>query len=102
MKRTLNIALMLILVTLVAANASAQSKMTDEQKKEFLAKFQANKEELKLTNDQSKKVFEYWEPGGGAGLRILFNKKSRSALCIDFGRGRNGASGLFLGLNEVF
>jgi outer membrane protein assembly factor BamA len=54
------------------------------------------------SNDQSKKVFEYWEPGGGAGLRILFNKKSRSALCIDFARGRNGASGLFLGLNEVF
>lgn len=55
MKRTLNLTLMLILVTLAAANASAQPKMTEERKKEALARFQANKEELKLTNDQSKK-----------------------------------------------
>ena len=54
------------------------------------------------SNDQDKKVFQYWESGVGAGLRVLFNKKSRSALCLDYARGANGASGLFFGLNEVF
>ena len=56
MKRILNITLMLVLVTLVAANASAQSKMTEEQLKEVKARYQANKEKLNLTADQSKKV----------------------------------------------
>lgn len=56
MKRILNITCMLVLVTLVAVNASAQSKMTEEQIKEVKAKYQANKEKLNLTPDQSKKV----------------------------------------------
>jgi Spy/CpxP family protein refolding chaperone len=56
MKRMLNIALVLVLVTLVATNAVAQSKMTEEQKKEAKAKYQAYKEKLNLTEDQSKKV----------------------------------------------
>ncbi|MEO8886778.1 MAG: BamA/TamA family outer membrane protein [Mucilaginibacter sp.] len=47
-------------------------------------------------------LFQYVEPGGGVGLRLLFNKYSRSCLCIDYGRGVYGSSGLFLGLNEVF
>ena len=54
------------------------------------------------SDDRHKQVFEYWEHGVGAGLRILFNKHSRSALCLDFARGRNGANGVFCGLNEVF
>ena len=48
------------------------------------------------------KLAEYIEPGAGVGLRLLFNKYSRSCLCIDYGRGAYGSSGLFLGLNEVF
>jgi len=54
------------------------------------------------SNDRQKQVFEYWEPGIGGGLRILFNKHSRSALCLDFAKGRYGATGVFCGLNEVF
>jgi len=54
------------------------------------------------SNDGGKKVFEYWEPGAGAGIRILFNKHSRSALSLDFARGKYGANGVFCGLNEVF
>jgi outer membrane protein assembly factor BamA len=54
------------------------------------------------SNDFNRKVFEFWEPGGGAGLRILFQKDSRSTLCIDFAKGRYGSSGIFFGLNEVF
>lgn len=53
-------------------------------------------------NQQRIKLFKYWEPGGGAGLRLLFNKYTRSNLCIDYARGAYGSSGFFLGLNEVF
>ncbi len=45
---------------------------------------------------------EFIEPGGGFGLRILFNKYTRSNLCIDYGVGTYGAKGIFIGLNEVF
>lgn len=45
---------------------------------------------------------EFVEPGGGFGLRILFNKYTRSNLCIDYGIGAYGAKGIFIGLNEVF
>lgn len=54
------------------------------------------------SDDRGKKVFGYWEPGAGVGLRILFDKNSRSALCLDFAKGRYGSSGVFCGLNEVF
>ncbi|HEU4859251.1 MAG TPA: BamA/TamA family outer membrane protein [Chitinophagaceae bacterium] len=54
------------------------------------------------SDDLEKKVFQYWEPGGGGGLRILFNKQSRSTICMDYARGKYGSSGFFFGLNEVF
>jgi hypothetical protein len=53
-------------------------------------------------NQRDIKLFRYWEPGAGIGLRLLFNKYTRSNLCIDYGRGSYGSSGFFLGLNEVF
>ncbi|MCJ8209979.1 outer membrane protein assembly factor [Mucilaginibacter sp. RS28] len=53
-------------------------------------------------NRRNIKLYEYWEPGGGAGLRFLFNKYSRSAVCLDYGVGHYGSKGIFLGLNEVF
>ena len=54
------------------------------------------------SDDLEKKLFQYWEPGGGGGLRILFNKQSRSTICMDYARGKYGANGFFFGLNEVF
>jgi outer membrane protein assembly factor BamA len=54
------------------------------------------------SNQKNIKVFNYWEPGAGAGLRILFDKHTRSNLCIDYGVGNYGANGVFVGLNEVF
>ena len=54
------------------------------------------------SDDRDKQIFEDWEPGGGAGLRILFQKASRTTICIDYGKGKYGSSGLFFGLNEVF
>ena len=56
MKRIIKLTAVLVLTTLMAATVSAQSKMTEEQKKEAKAKYQAYKEKLNLTEDQSKKV----------------------------------------------
>jgi hypothetical protein len=56
MKRIIKLTAVLVLITLTAANASAQSKMTEEQKIKAKATYQAYKEKLNLTEDQSKKV----------------------------------------------
>ncbi len=54
------------------------------------------------SDDVGKKVFEYWEAGEGFGVRILFQKQSRSTMCIDYAVGNYDSRGLFFGLNEVF
>jgi hypothetical protein len=54
------------------------------------------------SNSRDINIGQYIEPGGGVGLRLLFNKYSRSNLCIDYGVGNYGSKGIFLGLNEVF
>ncbi len=41
-------------------------------------------------------------PAIGTGLRIKFNKYSKTNLCIDYGFGANGSRGVFLNLGEVF
>ncbi|CAN5347712.1 hypothetical protein BH11BAC5_BH11BAC5_33000 [soil metagenome] len=48
------------------------------------------------------KLFDRWQPGGGAGLRVLFNKHTRTNLCLDYAFGKYGSKGFFLGLNEAF
>ena len=58
---------------------------------------------IQTTNDElGTKLFQHWQPGGGAGLRVLFNKATRTNLCIDYAFGKYGTRGLFLGLNEAF
>jgi Omp85 superfamily domain len=47
-------------------------------------------------------LFTKIQPAGGAGLRVLLNKKTRSNLCLDYAIGLNGNGGFFFGLNEVF
>ena len=54
------------------------------------------------SDDLNRKVFEVWEPGGGVGLRILFQKKNKTTLCVDIAKGKYGANGLFFGLGEAF
>lgn len=54
------------------------------------------------SDKENTNLFDRWEPGAGAGIRILFNKHTRSNLCIDYGIGNYGAKGVFVGLNEVF
>lgn len=41
-------------------------------------------------------------PGYGLGLRVKLNKHSGANLCVDYGFGRNGSSGFFVNLGEVF
>lgn len=53
-------------------------------------------------DDLGTKIGKVWQPGGGAGLRVLFNKATRTNLCIDYAFGKYGVKGLFLGLNEAF
>lgn len=48
------------------------------------------------------KMFEQFQPAGGGGLRLLFNKATRTNLGIDYAIGRFGQKGIFLGLNEAF
>lgn len=45
--------------------------------------------------------FKFWNPAGGAGLRIKCNKKSDTNICIDYGISRNYSS-VRLGLGEAF
>lgn len=54
------------------------------------------------SDDIATKLFQKWQPGGGAGLRVLFNKATRTNLCLDYAFGNYGARGFFLGLNEAF
>ena len=58
---------------------------------------------LQTANDEAgTKLFQVFQPGGGGGLRVLFNKATRTNLCLDYAWGKNGQRGFFLGLNEAF
>jgi len=46
--------------------------------------------------------FQTLNPGFGAGLRIKFNKFSRTNICLDYGIGLKGSGGIFANLGEVF
>ena len=58
---------------------------------------------LQTANDeQGTKLFQTFQPGGGAGLRVLFNKATRTNLALDYAWGKFGNRGFFLNLNEAF
>lgn len=58
---------------------------------------------MQTANDSwGTKLFERWQPGYGAGLRILFNKHTRTNLCLDYAFGNYNSRGFFLNLNETF
>jgi len=48
------------------------------------------------------KLFDNYAPAAGAGLRALFNKHSRTNLCIDFAFGKDGAKGVYLAIQDAF
>lgn len=55
MKKVIKI-VALVSVTLAATHASAQSRMSEQQKQEVKAKYQALKQKLNLTDEQSMKM----------------------------------------------
>ncbi len=58
---------------------------------------------MQTANDeQGTKLFQVFQPGYGAGLRVLFNKVTRTNLALDYAFGRFGNKGFFLNLNEAF
>lgn len=58
---------------------------------------------MQSSNDeQGTKLFQVFQPGGGAGFRVLFNKATRTNLALDYAFGKFGNRGFFLNLNESF
>ncbi len=58
---------------------------------------------LQTVNDEhGDKIFQQFQPGYGAGLRVLFNKATRTNLALDYAFGKFGNKGFFLNLNEAF
>ncbi len=58
---------------------------------------------MQTANDeQGTRLFQVFQPGYGAGLRLLFNKVTRTNLCLDYAFGRFDNKGFFLNLNEAF
>lgn len=49
-----------------------------------------------------KNLFDTYALGAGLGLRVLLNKHSRTNLCADYGWGKAGSRGLYLGIQEAF
>lgn len=54
--------------------------------------------------DQAKgqKLFQSFAPGYGIGLRVKMNKKTRTNIGIDYGRGLNGNGAIYFNLQEAF
>jgi outer membrane protein assembly factor BamA len=56
-----------------------------------------------ISNRQAgERLFDNFAPGGGAGLRLLLNKRSRTNLAFDVGFGENGSRGVYLTVQEAF
>jgi hypothetical protein len=51
---------------------------------------------------QDVKLFGFFGTGYGGGLRYMISPKNRVNIALDYGRGMNGASAIFLNLNEMF
>jgi hypothetical protein len=56
-----------------------------------------------LSNQQAgEQLFDSFATGAGAGLRVMLRKRSKTNLCVDFGEGKQGSKGLYVGLQEAF
>ena len=51
---------------------------------------------------EGEQLFDNAAPGGGLGLRVLLNKRSRTNLAFDVGFGNNGNRGVYLVVQEAF
>ena len=54
------------------------------------------------SRQDGEQLFDNFATGGGAGLRMLLNKRSRTNLAFDVGFGREGSHGVYLTVQEAF
>jgi len=54
------------------------------------------------SDDASRKLFQYFDPAAGLGLRVMFSRKTMSNLTVDYAIGAGGSSGIYFNLNETF
>jgi outer membrane protein assembly factor BamA len=47
-------------------------------------------------------IFDSFATGGGAGVRLSINKRSKTNLCFDVGFGKSGSKGIYLSIQEAF
>ncbi|HXB55239.1 MAG TPA: BamA/TamA family outer membrane protein [Vicinamibacteria bacterium] len=52
--------------------------------------------------ETAERLFDSFATGAGAGLRLMLNKRSKTNFCIDYGHGKGGSSGVYVGLQEAF
>jgi hypothetical protein len=55
-----------------------------------------------VADDLSEPDGSRWLPTYGAGLRVQIDARQRTAVRVDYGRGGDGASGLYIGFNQAF
>jgi hypothetical protein len=48
------------------------------------------------------RLFDAFATGAGAGLRVLFNKRSRTNFCVDVAFGKAGAHGVYFAIQDAF
>ncbi|HAY34900.1 MAG TPA: hypothetical protein DCY06_12285 [Bacteroidetes bacterium] len=52
--------------------------------------------------DSNLKIFDAIQPAGGVGIRIKFDKYSRTNIAVDYAVGNFGSSGIFMSIGEFF
>jgi outer membrane protein assembly factor BamA len=52
--------------------------------------------------DTGERLFDSFATGGGAGLRLMLNKHSKTNLAFDVGRGNDGKARIYFGVQEAF
>lgn len=52
--------------------------------------------------DSGERLFDAFATAGGAGLRLLVNKRSRTNLCFDVAFGKQSSRGIYLAVQEAF
>ena len=57
---------------------------------------------LETFSEYPYKHFGTVQPGVGAGLRIKFNKRTKSNICLDYSFGTHGSNGLSTNINDVY
>jgi outer membrane protein assembly factor BamA len=54
------------------------------------------------SSESGERLLDHFATAGGAGIRLLVNKRSKTNLCLDLGWGRQGSRGLYLAVQEAF